>query len=252
MQYKPLETRKSWILAHFQIILVSKQFSNILTMILDHCWSIFHFPFQSSPLQRQTTGNHTYIFRQAHRSQHLRTEHSTIANLGPLVEIRMETKDFHWRLRVSTVTHSYHDYGLKAGLKRRSVIPILAKKSWIIPIKWPKFRFRSATNSSTWWNSAKCVASMVSFRNTRSIEKHLRGLNPSGSLAALYNSFVDTAVVWVRRIFFIASSRLHWYPYLLSRHLFISTRMSHILLHCESSPQQAHSLQVHSRWWQDH
>ena len=47
IKHIPLETRKSWVLAHLQIILVSKQFSDILTVILNHCWSIAHLSSSS-------------------------------------------------------------------------------------------------------------------------------------------------------------------------------------------------------------
>ena len=41
----------------------------------------------------------------------------------------------------------------------------------------PRVMFRSATRPSIWWNSARCVASSVSLRNTRSMEKYLAGRN---------------------------------------------------------------------------
>lgn len=81
---------------------------------------------------------------------------------------------------------------------------------------------------------------MLSLRNTRSIEKYLRGLNPPGSFANLraqaqtqqlarhattyiwgsmggaylYSICAEMAVVWVRRRFLKASSRLNSHPYL--------------------------------------
>ena len=54
---------------------------------------------------------------------------------------------------------------------------------------------------STWWNSAKCVASTLSFRNTRSIEKYRAGGGrPSGPFldASLYSILELIAVVSVR------------------------------------------------------
>ena len=38
-------------------------------------------------------------------------------------------------------------------------MPILLKNYVIVPIKWPNPKFLSMINPSTWWNSAKCVAS---------------------------------------------------------------------------------------------
>lgn len=46
-------------------------------------------------------------------------------------------------------------YGLYAGLKRTSVMPICSKKVLMVPIRSPSDRLRSATNPSTWWNSHK-------------------------------------------------------------------------------------------------
>ena len=54
---------------------------------------------------------------------------------------------------------------------------------------------------STWWNSAKCVASTLSFLNTRSMEKYrAAGGRPSGPFtpASLWSMLALTAVVCVR------------------------------------------------------
>lgn len=55
--------------------------------------------------------------------------------------------------------------------------PSLVKNSRRTPMRWPRVRPWSATTPSIWWNSARCVASRVSFRNTRSMEKYLAGVN---------------------------------------------------------------------------
>lgn len=49
----------------------------------------------------------------------------------------------------------------------------------VLPIKSANVRFRSATTPSTWWNSARCVASMVSFLKTLSMLNSLAGRKPS-------------------------------------------------------------------------
>jgi hypothetical protein len=61
---------------------------------------------------------------------------------------------------------------------------------------------------SIWWNSARCVRSIASFRNTRSMEKYLAGRKPS--CASLYSMRDDTAVVCVRSRFFSASDSFQW------------------------------------------
>jgi hypothetical protein len=53
--------------------------------------------------------------------------------------------------------------------------PSLVKNSRRTPMRWPRVSPWSATTPSIWWNSARCVASRVSFRNTRSMEKYLVG-----------------------------------------------------------------------------
>ena len=70
----------------------------------------------------------------------------------------------------------------------------------------PRVSPKSATTPSIWWNSARCVASSVSFLKTRSMEKYFWGLNSEPELASLYSIRADTAVVWVRSKFFWASS----------------------------------------------
>lgn len=47
----------------------------------------------------------------------------------------------------------------------------------MIPIKSPNVKSTSATKPSIWKNSAKCVASSASLRNTRSMEKYFFGEN---------------------------------------------------------------------------
>jgi hypothetical protein len=59
------------------------------------------------------------------------------------------------------------------------MLPSFLKNWYRVPIKSPKVRLRSATKPSIWWNSARWVASRVSLRNTRSIEKNLAGVNVS-------------------------------------------------------------------------
>mmetsp|Transcript_13798 Transcript_13798/g.31294 ORF Transcript_13798/g.31294 Transcript_13798/m.31294 type:complete len:250 (+) Transcript_13798:404-1153(+) len=105
-------------------------------------------------------------------------------------------------------------YGLYAGLNFRPVMPRRRKNSRSTPMRWPRPMFLSATKPSTWWNSARCVESSVSFRKTRSIEKHLRGVKTPVRLyswASLLSTREETAVVCVRKRFFRASSSLQLY-----------------------------------------
>lgn len=75
--------------------------------------------------------------------------------------------------------------------------PSLVKNSLSTPMRWPRVRPWSAITPSIWWNSARCVASSVSFRNTRSIEKYLAGVNGfwEGGIMAR----PGLALAWVRR-----------------------------------------------------
>ena len=73
----------------------------------------------------------------------------------------------------------------------------------------PRVRLRSQITPSTWWNSARCVRSTASLRNTRSMEKYFAGRNPS--CASLCRHRAETAVVCVRRMFLSASARFHAY-----------------------------------------
>lgn len=63
------------------------------------------------------------------------------------------------------------------------------------PIRFLMLKLWSATTPSTCWNSARWVASSVSLRYTRSMEKYLAGLNPScrmyweGKYWTYYGSF---------------------------------------------------------------
>mmetsp|Transcript_32500 Transcript_32500/g.65218 ORF Transcript_32500/g.65218 Transcript_32500/m.65218 type:complete len:207 (+) Transcript_32500:370-990(+) len=86
--------------------------------------------------------------------------------------------------------------------------PSFSKNFSIMPIRSPSARLRSTTRPSIWWNSARCVASRVSFRNTRSMLKYFFGLN-SFSCARRYSICAEMAVVCVRRRFFFASASLH-------------------------------------------
>ena len=65
---------------------------------------------------------------------------------------------------------------------------------------------------SIWLNSARCVRSTASLRNTRSMEKRRAGRNPRA--ASAYSMRVDTAVVCVRSKFFSASASRQGPPYL--------------------------------------
>ena len=69
---------------------MSKQLANVLAVILDHGRS----------LERQTASDHAHILRDAHSPQHLWPEHTTVADLGPLIQIRMETENLHRWLSV--------------------------------------------------------------------------------------------------------------------------------------------------------
>lgn len=59
------------------------------------------------------------------------------------------------------------------------------------------------------------MASSVSLRNTRSMEKYFLGVKVPVrvySCPSAYSILADTAVVCVRSRFFMASSRFHSYP----------------------------------------
>lgn len=56
---------------------------------------------QRIPLKGQAAGNDTNILGKTHWPQHLRSEHTTVTDFGPLLQIRVETKDLHRRLSVA-------------------------------------------------------------------------------------------------------------------------------------------------------
>ena len=76
-----------------QIHLMPQQLPNIPNPILNHRRS----------LQTQSPSINPQILRQAHRLQHLRSEHAAIANLDPLIQSLMEAKDLHARFRIGIV-----------------------------------------------------------------------------------------------------------------------------------------------------
>ena len=61
-----------------------------------------------------------------------------------------------------------------------------------LDLMFPLHHLQKHLPPSTWWNSARWVASTVSFRNTRSIEKYRAG---RGFAASLCSIFVLVAVV---------------------------------------------------------
>ncbi len=70
-----------------------QQLPDILHAILDH----------GRPLQTQTPTVDPHVRRQAHRLQHLRSEHTAIANLHPLVQPIVVAKDLQAGFRVRIV-----------------------------------------------------------------------------------------------------------------------------------------------------
>ena len=71
-----------------------QQFPNIPHPILDHRRS----------LQTQSPSINPHIGRQAHRLQHLGSEHAAIANLDPLIQSLMEAEDLHAGFRIRVVS----------------------------------------------------------------------------------------------------------------------------------------------------
>eukprot|EP00968_Pinguiococcus_pyrenoidosus_P026889 scaffold7340_cov266-Pinguiococcus_pyrenoidosus.AAC.55 len=48
----------------------------------------------------QAPRNHPHAFRQAHRAEHLWSKDARVADLCPLAQVGVVSKDFHARLRV--------------------------------------------------------------------------------------------------------------------------------------------------------
>ena len=71
-----------------------QQLPNIPDPILNHRRSL---QTKSPPINPQ-------IRRQAHRLQHLGSEHAAIANLDPLIQSLMEAEDLHARFRIGIVS----------------------------------------------------------------------------------------------------------------------------------------------------
>ena len=62
---------------------MTKQISDIIDSIVDHCRS----------LKTETPSKYAYIFRQSHRQEHLRSEDSRISNFDPFIQACVETED---------------------------------------------------------------------------------------------------------------------------------------------------------------
>jgi hypothetical protein len=60
---------------------------------LDHC----------RPFQAQAPPIHSHVFWQPHRLQHLRSEHTAVTNLNPLIQARMEAEDLQTRLCIRVI-----------------------------------------------------------------------------------------------------------------------------------------------------
>ena len=69
---------------------MAKEITNVLNAVLDH----------GRAFQREAPGNDPNVLRKAHRSKHFGTEHTRIANLGPLFKVGVVAEDLHRRLGV--------------------------------------------------------------------------------------------------------------------------------------------------------
>ncbi|KAJ8577492.1 hypothetical protein ON010_g1712 [Phytophthora cinnamomi] len=76
-----------------EVDLVAEQVADVVETVLNH----------RGALQRQTPGDDTHVLRQAHGAQHLRTEHTRVTDLSPLLQIGVEGEDLHAGLRVRVV-----------------------------------------------------------------------------------------------------------------------------------------------------
>lgn len=78
---------------------------------------------------------------QAHGQEHLRTEHAAVANLRPLLEVRVVAEDLHRRLRVRVVrgletnlsTYTITTEHTRATADTTHVIPQRSKNSSFPP-----------------------------------------------------------------------------------------------------------------------
>ena len=80
-------------LHEIQINLMPQQLPNILHPVLNHRRS----------LQTQPPSINPHILRQPHRLQHLRSKHTTITNLNPLIQPLMKAKNLHTRFRIRII-----------------------------------------------------------------------------------------------------------------------------------------------------
>lgn len=72
---------------------MAEQVADVLDLVLDHGRS----------LEREPPGDHPDVFGQAHRPEHLGSEHPTVANLGPFFQLRVVPENLHRRFRVRVV-----------------------------------------------------------------------------------------------------------------------------------------------------
>ena len=64
-------------LDHAEVDLVAKQVTNVVNAVQDH----------GGPLQPEAPCDDVHILGEAHRPQHLRAEHATVAHLYPLLQL---------------------------------------------------------------------------------------------------------------------------------------------------------------------
>lgn len=72
---------------------MTEEVADVAQAVLDH----------RRALEREAPGDHAHVLGQAHGAQHLGAEHTRVADLRPLVQVRVEREDLHARLRVRVV-----------------------------------------------------------------------------------------------------------------------------------------------------
>ena len=77
-----------------QVDLVAQQLADVGDAVFDH----------GRPLQAQSESVYPQVLGQAHRLQHLRPEHTTVADLDELVQTFVVAEDLHARFGVRVVT----------------------------------------------------------------------------------------------------------------------------------------------------
>lgn len=113
-----------------------------------------------------------------------------LVGLGTCVRVRVRG-GFFWGRGCASIRHGVRcEHGPRLDNHLHHVHTNQQTHTYTYKIKPAPYtaQYSTVPHPPTWWNSQRCVASMLSLRKTRSMEKSLRGVNPPGWFASLGES----------------------------------------------------------------